>query len=61
MMIPRTDIKSDVNKEPQQPFYYRWLATPDPKLEAIKTDIADLKRREGEYFKVIQVHWHRMI
>ena len=28
----------------------------DPKLEAINTQIADLKRREGEYFKVIQVH-----
>jgi hypothetical protein len=27
---------------------------PDPELEAINTLITDLKRREGEYFKVIQ-------
>jgi hypothetical protein len=39
----------------QQPFYYRWLAIPDPKLEAIKTEIARLEKREGELYKVIQV------
>ncbi len=43
----------------QQPFFSRWLATSNPKLQAINTRIADLKRREGEYFKIIQVNRHR--
>ena len=50
-----------VEARQEQPFYYRWLATPDPKLEAIKTEIADLKKREENYFKVIQVRQNRNI
>ncbi len=45
-----------VQHHQQQPFYYRWLAPSDPKLDALNTQIADMKRREGEYFKVIQVN-----
>ena len=49
-----------VERRQQQPFYYRWLVS-DTKLEAINTDIADLKRREENYFKVVQVRHHRII
>ena len=44
-----------------QPFYYRWLASPNPKLEAIKVEITRLEKREGELYKVIQVRQHRNI
>ena len=50
-----------VEARQEQPFYYRWLATPDAKLEAIKTEIARLEKREENYFKVIQVRQHKSI
>jgi hypothetical protein len=34
---------------------------PNPKLEAIKVEIQDLKKREENYFKVIQVILNRNI
>jgi hypothetical protein len=44
-----------VEQHQQQPFYYRWLATPDPKLDAINSQIADLKRREGRIYNILEV------
>jgi hypothetical protein len=38
----------------KQPFYYRWLATPDPKLDATNIAIARLEKDKENYFKVIQ-------
>lgn len=39
----------------EKPSSYFYDFVKDPKLEAIDTDIADLKRREDNYFKAIQV------
>jgi hypothetical protein len=44
-----------VKANQQQPLYYRWLATPDPDIQALNTQIARLERDKENYFKVIQV------
>jgi hypothetical protein len=45
----------------QQPFFYRWLAATNPKLEAINNQIARLEKDKENYFKVIQVILNRNI
>ncbi len=44
-----------IKQHQKKPFYYRWLTSPDPDLEAINTQIAELKQDKKELYKVIQV------
>ena len=58
--------QQQIKSHEQQKTLYQQLfgQTPlpsNPELDAINTQIADLKFRQGEYFKVIQVNQHRNI
>lgn len=45
----------ELSKSHQQRFFlYRWLQQPDPELQSVKDEI-DLKTRELEYLKILQV------
>jgi hypothetical protein len=46
-----------IEKRHQQPFYQRWFQQADPKLDSITAQIADLKRREGRLYDIIQVSY----
>jgi hypothetical protein len=57
----RQDLKKlsqrqvELTKAHQQQFFlYRWLQQPDPELQAVISEIEELKKEKREYFKILQ-------
>ncbi len=46
----------ELSKAHQQQFFlYRWLQGPDPELQSVKDEIADLKEQRSRIYDILQV------